>query len=435
MKAVIMAGGLGTRIRALRADVPKPMIELCGKPILQYQIEALTAAGLLDIVIVTGFLGSAITGFFGDGGRFGARISYFEESRPLGTAGALFRLLDSGALEGDFLLLNGDLLFSMDISRFVDFHKRRGAEASLAAHPNAHPFDSSLIATETLPPKEEGGLPIETGRVTKWLSKDDERGYCRNLVNAGIEIVSPELLRKAQKRLAASCGRLPERIDLDGDVLKPAIADGKVFAYRTTEYIKDAGTPQRFFEAESDIKSGRVSARNLSARQRAVFLDRDGTINKKSGFIARPDQLELLPGAAEAIRLINRSSLLAIVATNQPVIARGECSFEGLQEIHNKMEWLLGEDGAFLDAIYYCPHHPQRGFAGERPAYKRECSCRKPAPGMLLEAAKDFNIDLSESCMIGDSAADIEAGKRAGCKQNVLVEDGGLLEAVRKLGL
>ena len=116
------------------------------------------------------------------------------------------------------------------------------------------------------------------------------------------------------------------------------------------------------------------------------------------------------------MKRINASGYLCIVITNQPVIARGEVTEAELEVIHNKMETLLGNEGAYIDAIYYCPHHPDRGFSGERPEYKIECSCRKPRPGMILEAAKKYNIDIEKSWMVGDSINDIEAGKNAGCK-------------------
>ena len=120
--------------------------------------------------------------------------------------------------------------------------------------------------------------------------------------------------------------------------------------------------------------------------------------------------------------MINKSGFLAIVVSNQPVIARGECTFEELENIHNKMETELGKAGAFIDAIYYCPHHPDKGFDGERIEYKGECQCRKPKPGLLLQAAKEWNIDLSQSYMIGDSERDAEAGKNASLKASFKIE-------------
>ncbi len=443
MKVIIMAGGMGTRIQSVRADVPKPMIEICGKPILQYQIENLKSCGLTDITIGVGHLGHVIKDFFGDGSALGVNISYFTEDRPLGTAGALFKMLDGKAcdevhtktvIDDDFLLLCGDVIFDIDFNRFIAFHKEHKAWASLMAHPNGHPYDSSLLVTEVLPPVQAGGLPVNTHRVTKWMAKEDERLYYKNLVNAGLQLISPELLRETMKSFVPRHPETPDKIDLDRDVLKPNIKSGKIFAYETPEYIKDMGTPDRYYETESDIKSGKVHARNLSQKQKAVFLDRDGTINKSNGFITKPEQFDLIPGAAEAIKKINKSGYLAIVVTNQPVIARGECTFEELQLIHDKMETELGKEGAFIDGLYFCPHHTDKGFAGERPEYKCNCECRKPNAGLFLQAARDFNIDLSQSYMIGDGKNDVEAGNRAGCKESFLIADGdSLLTHVNKI--
>lgn len=431
MKAVIMAGGMGTRIRSVRSDVPKPMIELCSKPNLLYQIENLKSSGIKDITLVTGYLGEKIEGYFGDGSAFGIKLSYFRENTPLGTAGALIKMLPENAdkeicpqiLDEDFLLLCADIVFDIDFNRFIDFHKSRNALATLMAHPNGHPYDSSLLETEVLPPEKKGGLPVKTSRVVKWLSKEDERLYYKNLVNAGIEIISPELLRLSMKDFVPRHKETPDKIDLDRDILKPGIKTGRIFAYKSTEYIKDMGTPDRFYEIEEDIKNGKVHAKNLSLKQKCVFLDRDGTINKKNGFITSPRQFELLPGAAEAIKKINKSGYLAVVVTNQPVIARGECTFEELELIHGKMESELGKEGAYIDALYFCPHHRDKGFAGERIEYKCDCPCRKPKGGMLKQAAEDFNIDLSQSFMAGDSGNDIKAGEDAGCKESVLITD------------
>lgn len=423
MKVIIMAGGKGTRIASVRDDVPKPMIEICGKPILQYQIENLKNSGLSDITLVTGHLGEKIKEYFSDGSSLGVKISYFEETYPLGTAGALFKMLDAGTITDDFLLLCGDVIFDIDFDRFIKFHKEHNAWASLMAHPNGHPYDSSLLVTEILPPEREGGMPVETNRVIKWMTKEDDRLYYRNCVNAGIEIISPTLLIETKKNFVPRHPETPDKIDLDRDVLKPNIISGNIYAYMTPEYIKDMGTPDRYYETERDIISGKVHSRNLAQMQKAIFLDRDGTINKANGFITKPEQFELIDGASAAIKKINKSGYLAIVVTNQPVIARGDCSFEELQLLHNKMETELGKDGAYVDAIYYCPHHTDKGFEGERIAYKIECDCRKPNPGLLLKAAKDFNIDLSESIMIGDSRNDVLAGENAGCKNCFLLKD------------
>jgi len=419
MKAVIMAGGRGTRIASVASDVPKPMIRVCGKPILEYQLDNLKACGVDDIVLVVGFLGQQIMDYFGDGRRFGVRISYFVEDHPLGTAGALFRMPD---LDEDFLLLCGDVIFDVDFGRFIDFHRKNSAWASLMTHPNGHPYDSSVIATEILPPSVPGGLPVDTHRVVTWLSKEDERLYCRNRVNAGIQLISPALLKECMRNFVPRHPETPDKMDLDRDVLKPCIAGGRIYAYDTPEYIKDMGTPERLDDVERDLACGLVHSRNLNCPQRAVFLDRDGTINVRNGFITDPDDFCLIDGVADSIREINASGFLVIVVTNQPVIARGDCSFERLRLIHDRMETELGKSGAWIDGIYVCPHHSDRGFEGERPDYKFDCPCRKPKPGLLLKAAEDFNIDLCRSMIIGDSSRDVEAGRRAGVQCCCLVE-------------
>ncbi len=430
MKVVIMAGGKGTRIASIKNDVPKPMIEICGKPILLWQIECLKRQGLTDITLVVGYLGHLIQAYFEDGSKFGVSINYFVEENPLGTAGALFKM----DLKEDFLLMCGDVILDVDFHRFIKFHKVHKAWASLMAHPNGHPYDSSLLVTEVFPPEVAGSNPVDTHRVVKWMNKEDKRIYYKNRVNAGIEIISPELLCETMKHFVPRHPETPDKIDLDRDILKPNINSGRIYAYDTPEYIKDMGTPDRYYEVEKDIQSGKVKARNLSQKQKAIILDRDGTINKYVGFLTKPEQLELLPDVAEAIKQINKSGYLAIVVTNQPVIARGECSWEELRKIHEKLETELGKEGAFLDAIYVCPHHKDKGFEGERPEYKFDCECRKPKPGMLLQAATDFNIDLSQSYMIGDDNRDIEAGSNAGVKQSILIKAGdSLLNVVKSI--
>lgn len=193
------------------------------------------------------------------------------------------------------------------------------------------------------------------------------------------------------------------------------------------------GTPERYEAVCKDFENGTVKAKSLRNKQKAIFIDRDGTINRYIGFLRKPSELELLPGVIEAIRKINNSGYLAIVITNQPVIARGEVTVNQLQQIHNKMETILGDGGAYLDAIYYCPHHPDKGFEGEIPELKVQCNCRKPRPGMLLQAADEFNLDLENSWIVGDSYCDMEAGRAAGCKTAMIGESDLLSVSVSSL--
>lgn len=435
MKVVIMAGGKGTRISSVASDIPKPMIKIEGIPVLEREIECLRNQGFGEIIITVSYLGNIIMNYFGDGSGnspstgkpFGVHIEYYFEKEPLGNAGALFKIKDK--LTSDFLLLNADAMFDVDFNRFVAFHQKHGGLITLFTHPNSHPYDSGLIVAD------------ENGIVEQWLAKEDERShYYRNRVNAGLHVINSKALEHTGID-ADLVGKIGEngnyvKVDLDRQLLKPLAGTGKMFCYDSPEYVKDMGTPERYYSVCKDCKEGRISAKNLKHKQKAIFLDRDGTINKYVGFLRNIDAFELIDGVAAAIRKINESGYLAIVVTNQPVIARGEVSFEELEEIHNKMETLLGKEGAYLDAIYYCPHHPHKGYEGERPELKIDCNCRKPKPGMLLRAADDFNIDLSQSWMIGDGENDVKAGINAGCK-TVLLNNGnenyGQTETVKSL--
>ena len=397
-----MAGGKGTRIASVAGNIPKPLIPIEGKPVLEREIECLRDQGFTDLILTVGHMREKIMDYFGDGSRLGVRIRYFQEAEPLGSAGALFRMRD--VLTEDFLLLNGDAIFDVDFNRFVAAHNRFGGLATLFTHPNSHPYDSGLLEAD------------EKNAVVHWYAKEDVRPqWYKNRVNAGLHVLSPKLLDWEPDS---------PKVDLDRGILKPLAGSGKLFCYDSPEYVKDMGTPDRFAAVCADFASGLVEARNLRNRQRAIFLDRDGTINRYVGFLREIDDFELLPGVAEAIRKINASGYLAVVVTNQPVIARGEVTVGALREIHNKMETLLGQEGAYLDAIYYCPHHPHKGFEGEIPELKFDCSCRKPKPGMLLQAAEELNIDLSRSWMIGDGENDVKAGLAAGCRTGLLDREG-----------
>lgn len=414
MKTVIMAGGLGKRIAAVDAAIPKPLIEVAGKPILQWEIECLVRQGLNEIVLTVSHMAEKIQDYFGNGSAFNCQIDYFLEKERLGNAGALFKIWEEGKLNGDFLLLNADSMFDVDLKRFVLFHKKkRNALATLFTHPNNHPYDSTLIIANS-----------ENHAVEQWLTKEDKRPeFYKNCVNAGLHIINTELL--ALSNITPKDIDSEHKVDVDRDLLKPLIPSGRIYSYGSPEYVKDMGTPDRLEQVKQDLLSGKVQARNLSKPQKAIFLDRDGTINKSVGFLKNIDDFELLPNVAESIRYINDSSYLCIVVTNQPIVARGAITFEGLQRIHDKMETLLGAQGAYIDGLYYCPHHPDKGFEGEVSELKIDCDCRKPKPGMLLQAKEDFNIDMSSSWMIGDSKRDIEAGKNAGCKTALIVQSEG----------
>ena len=402
--AVIMAGGKGSRLRSITNDeIPKPMVPVDGKPLLEYQVEKLKTYGIKKIVMIVGHLGEKIVDHFKDGKDFSVEIDYIFEKEPLGTAGAFYYLKDKIDAK-DFMLVFGDVFFDMDFDRMEDFHFKNSALTTLLAHPNGHPYDSDLIQTD------------DTGRVIGFDSKHNVRDYWYdNMVNAGMYIINKRLLDLVKE---------PVKTDFEKDILANQVKLGaNIYAYHTPEYVKDVGTVDRINATVEELKSGLIQSKNLKNKQRAIFLDRDGTMNVSKGFISKADDLELIPGTIDAIKAINKSGALAIVITNQPVIARGECSFEELHNIHNKLKTLLGEKGAFVDDIFYCPHHPDKGFEGEVPELKFDCECRKPKTGMIEEAVKKYNIDLSKSYMVGDSTMDLETARNAGIK-SVLVNTG-----------
>ena len=402
--AVIMAGGKGSRLLSITNDeIPKPMVPVDGKPLLEYQVEKLKTYGIKKIVMIVGHLGEKIVDHFKDGKDFGVEIDYIFEKEPLGTAGAFYYLKDKIDAK-DFMLVFGDIFFDMDFDRMEDFHFKNSALTTLLAHPNGHPYDSDLIQTD------------DTGRVIGFDSKHNVRDYWYdNMVNAGMYIINKRLLDLVKE---------PVKTDFEKDILANQVKLGaNIYAYHTPEYVKDVGTVDRINATVEELKSGLIQSKNLKNKQRAIFLDRDGTMNVSKGFISKADDLELIPGTIDAIKAINKSGALAIVITNQPVIARGECSFEELHNIHNKLKTLLGKKGAFVDDIFYCPHHPDKGFEGEVPELKFDCECRKPKTGMIDEAVKKYNINLSKSYMVGDSTMDLETARNAGIK-SVLVNTG-----------
>lgn len=395
VKAVIQAGGKGTRLWDItRDEIPKPMIPILGKPLLEWQIEKCKENGITEIILIIGHLGDRIREYFGDGSSWNVSVSYVEEREPLGTAGALYFLKDMVEDE-DFLMVYGDVFWDIDVQRMLKYHREKHSLCTLFVHPNAHPFDSDLIVQD------------ESDRIVGIDSKHNVRDYWYdNLVNAGLYIINGQVCQRVVR---------PEKVDLEKQIFSHMIEGGEeIYGYRSPEYIKDAGTVERLSTVEEEVRSGYTAARNLRREQKCIFLDRDGTVNVKNGLVETEDKLFLEDCAAEAIKKINQSGYLAILVTNQPVVAKGMCTMEEVRNIHRKLTTLLGQKGAFLDAIAFCPHHPDKGFPGERPEYKFDCECRKPKTGLLTRFVEPYHINLKESWMIGDTTRDMLTGNNAG---------------------
>ena len=391
--AVILAGGKGTRLG--RVDVPKPMVPLGGKPLLHRQLELLQRYGVDRVYVLVSHRKNEIVEYFEGVTELSVEVEFIVESVPMGTAGAVGGLRDK--LTGRFLVLYGDLVVDMSIAHLLKFDASRNAAATLVVHPNDHPFDSDLVSVD------------REGRVTAFHTKPHSgQEPLRNLVNAAIYVMGPRVFDYIPSDQPSDFGR---------DVLPTMVAAGEfVSCYLTGEYVRDMGTPERYLSCERDWRSGAVEARNREHPRRAVFLDRDGVINRERDGVFRPADFELLPGAADAIRILRAEGFLVIVVTNQPGIAKGFCDFDDVELVHAQMDTDLGDHGTFVDATYYCPHHPEAGHDGEVVELKVACDCRKPAPGMIHQADRDFSIDLPRSFLIGDHQRDIQAALAAGVR-------------------
>ncbi len=402
MQLVIIAGGKGTRLGL--KDIPKPMVKIGDKPLLEHQIDLAKRYGVDEVFILSGHLANVIEEYFGDGSKFGVKIHHVIEPYPLGTAGSL-KLLE-GKLDDRFLVFYGDVVMDFDIASFIEFDKQYDSIGTTIVHPNDHPYDSDLLEIN------------KNNKVTKVLPKPHQDGeYYQNLVNAAVYIFSPKIFEYIEEGVSQDFGK---------HILSKVVNAGEtLIGYKTPEYIKDMGTADRFEAVKNDFLTGKVARLNKQNKRPCIFLDRDGVINKDMDSKPLCKDFELLDGVAEAIKSINKSDYLSVVVTNQPMIAKGFVTFEEVENTHKKMETLLGEQHAYLNGIYYCPHHPEKGFDGEIKELKIDCECRKPKAGMLFRAKKDLNIDLENSWMIGDSQRDIDAGKNANCRTISIKKDLG----------
>jgi histidinol-phosphate phosphatase family protein len=407
-QAIILAGGAGTRLKDRLGDLPKPMIPIDGRPLLEHQVELCRHHGFTDLVFFVHYRADLIEKHFGDGAKWGVRIRYVTEQEPLGTAGAV--LAGSSELAERFLVLYGDTMVNVDLGRIWKAHETAKADATLLLHPNDHPLDSDLVEVN------------EAWRVVAFHNRPHAAGrWFQNLVNAGLYVLEKQPLLIHAPRTTHHAPRL---LDFGKDLFPAMVTGGAtLLGYNSPEFIKDIGTPERYDRVCEQFANGTIARSSLATTQRAVFLDRDGTLIVDKDNLRSADGLELLPGVADAIRELNHHAWRTVVVTNQPVIAKRWATEADLQIIHNKLEMRLGIGHAFLDRIYYCPHHPDAGFEGERKELKIRCDCRKPGIGMIQKAVADLNIDLAQSWLVGDTTTDVQTAKNAGLR-SILVRTG-----------
>jgi mannose-1-phosphate guanylyltransferase / phosphomannomutase len=356
-EAIIIAGGLGTRARSMTGDaIPKALLPLDGVPIILRQIRVLAREGVQHVHVLGGHLGGQLEPALApEAEKLGITIGVFVETSPLGTAGCLTTL---DTTSGDVLIVYGDMLFDIDLAALARHRQQFPAALTIIAHPNDHPRTSDLVVQKS--GYLQRLLPRKTPRDADW----------RNLVPAGLYVASEQFFETL----------LPgQPADMIHDVV-PGLLERSipVAIYDTPEYMKDIGSPSRHAAAAEDLRQDRVHAVHLSVRRPAVFFDCDGVLNEDVGGhgVVHPDQVKMIGRAGEAVRLARKAGFLAVAVTNRPQLAKGLLDESGLDHVLGRLEAELAEDGGVLDRIYFCPHHPDKGFANEVPALKIDCACR-----------------------------------------------------------
>lgn len=385
--AVILAGGRGTR----SADPSRAKLsqQVGGRSLLEWHIDALASTDVDQVLVVAGHLGQQVQALCDgiDGGGMDLRVIH--ESQQEGTVAAL-RLAADQAGSDRFLVILGDVLMSLPLQDFIDDWRASSASVAVAVHPSTHPMDS-----DTCFPRHDGSILV----VPKGQPRDD----VPNMSSAGLFAISGVAL--------ARYGHLR---DMGSGVLPAAAQDDELFAYVTSHYLKDTGTPERLQDAEHDVQRGAFARRGSLYPRPALFLDRDGVINPALPEFYEPSGYTLIPGVGRAIGEANRRGIPVIVLTNQPHIAKGFMTYEDHQRVRARMDHLLHAEGAFVDDYFFCPHHPDRGFAGEVVDLKIACDCRKPGVGMALQAARRHRLDLGGSVMVGDTEHDRGLARQTG---------------------
>jgi len=385
MQAVILGGGKGTR---LAATGPKPLIEVGGKPFLTYLLADLRRFGIADIVILTGPFTDAYRARLGDGSQLDLRLTYVPEPAPAGTGGALTYAAPD--LDAEFLLLNGDSFFDINL---LDLMTRNFAPGWLIG----------LALREIDDVARYGAVGLAGDRVTSFGEKAVTG---RGLINAGIY--------RLRRELVAELGTPP--VSLEQDVIPRLVAHGSVRGAVYRGRFIDIGVPDDLARAQALMPSWE--------RRPVAFLDRDGVLNRDHGYVHKREDFEWLPGAREAVKRLNDTGHLVIVVSNQAGIARGLYAPADVERLHCWINAELAKAGAHIDAFYYCPHHPTEGKGD----YRRTCDCRKPAPGMLLQAMRDWPVNAAASFMVGDKEIDMQAAAAAGVRG--VRYSGGNLDAV-----
>ena len=399
---VLACGGLGSRLKEVTKNIPKPLFRVNGKSTLERSLEQLDEYNFKNIILTIGFQSQKFIQFIEELKlKYRINIDIFVEENPLGECGALWILKDK--LCDDFVFINGDLIFSINFNKLIFFHKRLSSNLTLVTHTSDHPDDSDLVS-------------VPYGTIVKDIfPKDlDNKNIEKNayLGNSGIFMIKKDLLDK----LPPPSDDQPKSI-FNFIVKKIFYLNINIYSYNTTEYIKDMGTPKRLKIVEEDLAQKKVFRRNYKNLQKALFLDRDNTLIKCDigEYIINKNQIDFIVKNIERIIPLSFNYDLVCLITNQPALAMGKLSLNDLDEINSIVVKFCLSKGLKIDVITFCPHHPHQGYKDEIQILKTDCFCRKPNPGLFFEQSFSRNIDLKESLMIGDSYDDLMASKNAGC--------------------
>lgn len=389
-QAVILVGGLGTRLGARTKLVPKPMLEIGGRPFLDTLIDELARYGVFDeILLLAGHKADIVETHYAAATRGRAKIVVARETEPLGTGGALMNARD--LLHDRFLLLNGDSLFDFNLLDLIA--RARGGRVHMALR--------------------DGVVGDRYGRVV--LDGDMVRDFiapgagATGPVNAGIYVVEKSVLHDIET-LPAS---------LEQDLFPGLVKSGALRGTAYRGYFIDIGIPDDFERADRELPD--------KLRRPAVFFDRDGVLNHDSGYTFETHKLEWIEGAREAVKAVNDAGYFAFVITNQSGVARGYYEEHHVVALHRWMADQMALIGAHIDAFEYCPDHPDGTVA----RYCRMSDRRKPGPGMITDLAQRFPIDMTRSMVIGDKPSDVDAARAAGLPGH-LFEGGNLETFVRQ---
>jgi D,D-heptose 1,7-bisphosphate phosphatase len=389
-QAVILVGGLGTRLGELTKAIPKPMLPVGGRPFLDTLIEELARFDVFDeILLLAGHKAESIEARYTGTVRGRARLTVALEQAPLGTAGALAHA--TNLLQERFLLLNGDSFFDFNILDLVSRAKSSLVHMALRADVKGDRF---------------GRVVLDGDRVRSFIAPGQG---ATGPVNAGVYVINRSII--------TGIDRLPA--SLEQDIFPRLAADGGMRGTAYHGYFIDIGIPEDFARADAELSE--------QLRRPAVFFDRDGVLNHDSGYTFETHKLRWIDGAREAVKAVNDAGHFAFVVTNQSGIARGFYEESHVRALHRWMADEMAAIGAHIDAFEYCPDHPD----GTIEQYRRVSDRRKPAPGMIADLLGRFSVDASRSILIGDKASDLEAARAAGLDGHLF--SGGNLETFLKL--